>query len=443
MRSRGDDGAGGMERSRHTVLVLSLLLLAAAPARAQTPADAGCGEAAWGMDEIAASRVAGPIPESTGGTAGSGGVLVLEDGGKFLTVLDDERLEPVYRFPAPAGPAVAVRLSPDGRHGFLASRDGWIAKIDLRGRAVVAKARSGLDLTGVALSADGRYLAAGHARPCTLALLSAADLAPLKVIPGTDAKAGAVSRIGSVEDAGARGSFLVALADLPEVWEVYYRDDAPKIYRGFVHSHEAGMTEGFAEDGRLGARHIAVERPLQNLTLLADHRNALGTSSEGDGVVVVNLTVGRPVAAVALPGEPDLAGTVPGRWQGRPVLTVLHRTAARLTLVDAETWRILSTVALRSPATFVRGHDGNPYAWAGMAEGGLDILDPRTWEVVRTVRWAGGQPPADALFTRGGERILISVTEPDGAVIAEDGRSFAEIKRIPLVRPSVMHAVGK
>ena len=92
--------------------------------------------------------------------------------------------------------------------------------------------RAGINLRNIALSGDGRYVAAANYLPHSLVILDAADLKPLKVIPATDRTGKATSRVSAVYDARPRGSFIVALKDVPELWEVAYRDDAKPIYRG-------------------------------------------------------------------------------------------------------------------------------------------------------------------------------------------------------------------
>ena len=57
--------------------------------------------------------------------------------------------------------------------------------------------------------------------PNTLVLLDAEDLTPLKVIPVRDTH-GNSSRVSAVYQAAPRGSYVAALKDVPEVWEIRY-----------------------------------------------------------------------------------------------------------------------------------------------------------------------------------------------------------------------------
>ena len=66
----------------------------------------------------------------------------------------------------------------------------------------------------------------------------------------------------------------------------------------------------------------------------------------------------------------------------------------------------------------------------------LAIIDKRTLEVVRTVTPSPGKTAAHVEFDRTGRFVLVSIWESDGALVIYDAATFAEIKRIPMSRPS-------
>ena len=86
----------------------------------------------------------------------------------------------------------------------------------------------------------------GNYLPHSLVILDAADLSLIKVIPVEDDH-GNSSRVSAVYTAPPRNSFIVALKDLKEVWEINYTDNPPRVYRGYVHDYKMG--EGLAEAG--------------------------------------------------------------------------------------------------------------------------------------------------------------------------------------------------
>jgi hypothetical protein len=57
-------------------------------------------------------------------------------------------------------------------------------------------------------------------------------------------------------------------------------------------------------------------------------------------------------------------------------------------------------------------------------------------EVVKQIRPSPGKTASHVEFTRDGRFALLSVWEMDGAIVVYDARTFAEVKRIPMVKPS-------
>ena len=146
--------------------------------------------------------------------------VVVESGDHHATILDGDRFEPITRFPTRFALHGGPKFSPDGRFVYFASRDGWITKYDLWGLETVAEVRAGINTRNLALSHDGRVLAVANYLPHTLVLLDAADLSPLQVIDVRDARGRQSSRVSAVYQAAPRASFVVALKDVPEIWEV-------------------------------------------------------------------------------------------------------------------------------------------------------------------------------------------------------------------------------
>jgi hypothetical protein len=66
----------------------------------------------------------------------------------------------------------------------------------------------------------------------------------------------------------------------------------------------------------------------------------------------------------------------------------------------------------------------------------MAIIDLRTLEVVRTITPEPGKTAAHVEFDRTGRFALVSVWENDGALVVYDATTFAEVKRIPMSRPS-------
>ena len=145
--------------------------------------------------------------------------VVVEVGDHHATILDGDKLEPLSRFPTRFALHGGPKFSPDGRFVYFMSRDGWVEKYDIWSLQKIGEVRAGVNSRNIALSADGRTIAVANYLPKTLVLLDADTLTPLRVIEAADAS-GAASRVSAVYQARPRNSFVVALKDAPEIWEI-------------------------------------------------------------------------------------------------------------------------------------------------------------------------------------------------------------------------------
>jgi hypothetical protein len=368
--------------------------------------------------------------------------LVVETGDHHATVLDGDRFVPLHRFPTRPALHGGPKFSPDGRFTYLMSRDGWVTKYDLYGLQPVAEVRAGVNSRNIALSSDGRFVAVANYLPRSLVLLDAGDLSVKRVIPAVALRGGATSRVSAVYDARPRRSFIMAMKDIPEVWEVSYDDNAPPVFTGLVHSHEKGMVEGLAaSQGLFALRRIALEEPLDDFMFDPPYRNLLGSAREGKAVVV-NLTVGRPVATLPVEGLPHLGSGITWLQDGRRLLATPNLRAAQVSVIDMADWRMVARIPTDGPGFFLRSHERTPYAWTDSMMGGpgardtIQIIDKRSLEVVRRLRPAPGRTAAHVEFTRDGRHALVSIWDDDGAVVVYDAENFTEVTRLPMRRPS-------
>jgi DNA-binding beta-propeller fold protein YncE len=155
---------------------------------------------------------------------------------------------------------------------------------------------------------------------------------------------------------------------------------------------------------------------------------------------VVNLNVGRDIKRLALPGLPHLGSGIAFTWNGRPVLATPHLREGKVSIIDMQDWSVVKTIETPGPGFFMRSHENTPYAWTdamlGKAKDTMAIIDKRTLDVVRTVTPAPGKTAAHVEFDKTGRFVLVSIWEMDGALVIYDAATFAEIKRIPMSRPS-------
>jgi len=398
----------------------------------------------WGREEIEASRiVTADVPETDRPLFDADPLnlfVVVETGDHHVTILNGDTFDPIHRFKSRFALHGGPKFTSDGRYVFFASRDGWVTKFDLYTLTVTAEVRAGINARNLALSADGRYVAVANYLPHTLVILRASDLSVERIfrVAGKD---GTSSRVSAVYQAPTRNSFVAALKDVPEIWEVSTNPDADPVYEGMVHSYEKGMVEGLpSSEGFLALRRIQIEEPLDDFFFDQDYRHLFGSTRGGTSSVVVNLNVGRPIARLALDGFPHLGSGISWRWQGRDVMATPHLRDGRVSIIDMTNWSMLKTIETDGPGFFMRSHENTPYAWVdvffGPNKDEMHIIDKRTLEIVKTLKPEPGKTVAHVEFTRNGSHALVSVWAMDGAVIVYDAKTFEEVRRLPMVKPS-------
>jgi mono/diheme cytochrome c family protein len=398
----------------------------------------------WSMAEIEASRVVhnapSELPEKPVYDADPLNLFtVVEAGDHHVTILDGDRFERLWRFPSRFALHGGAKYSPDGRFVYLGSRDGWVGKYDLWGLKRVAEVRAGINLRNIAVSANGRWVMVGNFLPATLVVLDASDLRPMKVIPVDDGEV-ARSRVSAVYTAPCRSSFLVALKDIPQLWEISYAEHPTPVPKGFVHNYQPGMLEGEFDYGPFPVRRIALDDVLDDFLCDQDYRTVIGAARDGKHGQVVNLNVGRKIADPELAGMPHLASGITFEHEGRMVLATPNLKDAAISVIDMTDWKTIKRIETLGPGFFMRSHDKTPYAWTDVSLGNdkdaIQIIDKRSLEIVRTLRPEPGKTAAHVEFTRDGRFALVSVWDMDGAVVVYEAATFAQVKRIPMVKPS-------
>lgn len=395
----------------------------------------------WSEADIRASRIAHVDPASLPARPVFDAdpmnlFLVVETGDHHVSVLDGDKLERIHRFPSRHALHGGPKFTADGRYVFFASRDGWITKYDLWNLKVVTEVRAGINTRNVAVSPDGRYVAVANYLPHTLVLLDG-ELNLLKSIPVTDRSGKNTSRVSAVYEATPRKSFVAALKDVPEVWEISFDPAAEDIPAGFVHDYQ--YREGAFVPGYLNPRRTELADTLDDFFFTQDYSTVLGASRDGGGQVV-NLDVRRKIADLALDGMPHLGSGITWDWQGRRVMASTNLKAAEVTVIDLEDWRVVKRIPTRGPGFFLRSHENSRYAFVDSmmsreAKNTLQVIDKQTLEIVKELKAAPGQTLAHIEFTRDGRHALASLWEMDGALIVYDARTLTEVKRIPMKKP--------
>ncbi|HJV84282.1 MAG TPA: cytochrome D1 domain-containing protein [Noviherbaspirillum sp.] len=396
----------------------------------------------WSIDAIRASRIQYHAPDSLPDKPVFKAdplnlFVVVELGDHHATILDGDRFEPITRFPTRFALHGGPKFSPDGRYVYFCSRDGWIAKYDIWNLTLVAEVRAGINARNMAVSSDGRYAIVANYLPHTLVILDTKDLSPIRMFD-VKSRSGKSSRVSAVYDAAPRKSFVAAMKDIPEVWELSYDEHAEPVFEGFVHDYK--MAEGLATPGPFAPRRIELDDYLDDFFFDAHYDDMIGASREGRGQVV-NLNVRRKIASIDLPGMPHLGSGISWQYQGRTVLASPNLKEGVVTVVDMKTWQTIKHIKTLGPGFFMRSHENTPYAWVDAFNSKehhdvIQIIDKQKLEVVGQVQPSPGKIAAHTEFTRDGRYALVSVWDDDGALVVYDAKTLKEVKRLPMKKPS-------
>ena len=405
----------------------------------------------WGEKEIRDSHVvdaaASRLPARPGpGLRGADPLnlfIVVETGDHHVSVLDGDRLERLHRFPSRYALHGGPKFSPDGRFVYFASRDGWITKFDLYNLVVVAEVRAGLNTRNAAVSGDGKWVLVANYLPHSLVLLDAVDLSLVRIIPTWNVAGDKTSRVSAVYDAAPRKSFVVALKDVPEAWELSYDPAAEPVAEGLVHDFQ--YKEGEFKPGMFHPRRTILTDYLDDFFFTQSYDEILGSSRSATKGQVILLDGRKKIAELDLPGMPHLGSGITWKWKdpagrSRTVMASPNLNAGLVTVIDLDTYETVKQIETLGPGFFLRSHENSRYAFTDSMmskenRNVLQVIDKQSLEVVAQISAAPGQTLAHVEFTRDGRYALASLWEMDGALLVIDTETLREVKRIPARKP--------
>ncbi len=354
--------------------------------------------------------------------------IVVELGDHHATLLDGDKFETIHRFKTRFAVHGGPKYTRDGRYVFFASRDGWISKFDIYNLKTVAEVRAGINTRNVAVSYDGRYVAVGNYLPHNLVILDATDLSLVKVLPtvGNDGK---TSRVSAVYTAPNRKSFIAALKDIPEVWEISYADKDKKP--------------------DFEPRRIVLDDYLDDFFFNQTYTQVIGAARPTDsgsgkskikGGLVIDLDSGKKIAELALPGMPHLGSGITWNYRGKTVLASPNFSTSEISVIDMDSWKTIKNIQTEGPGFFMRSHANSPYAWTdvffGPNKDKMHIIDKNTLEIIKTLQPSPGKTSGHVEFTKDGRYALVSIWDMDGELIVYDAKTLEETKRLPMSKPS-------
>ncbi len=371
--------------------------------------------------------------------------LVIErDVGK-IAVVDGDKHEIIAHIPT--GYAVHVLKSLEhstaskakdyGRFWYTMGRDGKMTKIDLwqtPDKMLVAETQVAYDARDVAVSGDGKYVIGGAYWPPHFVIVDAATMEPLKVVSSrgvnVDGDYVEESRVAAIYDTPHEKSWMVAMKELGQMWQVDYTDiDNLRI--------EQINTAKFLHDGFFDptGRYFQIAANASNKMVVVDTKER-------------KLEAMIDVAKLPHPGpganwDDPKCGPVGGTTHlGEGTVTVWgndpkgHKDKA---------WKVCYTVETDGPGLFIRTHPTSKYVWADQTkhpepevQQSIKVFEKGTGKVVKTIRLTEKQGYAAVHFefNADGSEVWASVwnrkdsKEPNGEIVIFDAKTLKEKARI-------------
>jgi nitrite reductase (NO-forming)/hydroxylamine reductase len=324
-----------------------------------------------------------------------------------------------------------------GRFWYTMGRDGKLTKIDLWAtpdKMKVAEVQVAYDARDVAVSGDGKYIIGGGYWPPHFAIVDAHTMEPLKVVSSrgvnVDGDYVEESRVAAIYDTPNQSSWLVAMKELGQMWQVDYSDlDNLRIDKidsaRFLHDGFFDPTGRYFQiAANASNKMVVVDTETRKLEAMIDVDKL---PHPGPGANWVDPKCG-PVA-----GSTHLGVGLVSVWGNDPKG---HKDNA---------WKMCYEVETDGPGVFIRTHPKSDYIWADQTkhpepevQQSVQVIDKKTHKIVKTIRLTEkkGYAAVHFEFNDDGSEVWVSVwnrsdsKEPNGEIVIFDAKTLKEKKRI-------------
>ena len=324
-----------------------------------------------------------------------------------------------------------------GRFWYTMGRDGKLTKIDIWAKPEnmkIAEVQVAYDARDVAVSGDGKYIIGGSYWPPHFAIVDSATMEPLKVVSSRgvniDGEYTEESRVAAIYDTPNATSWIVAMKELGQMWQVDYSDinnlsivqmnTAKFLHDGFFDP----TGRYFQIAANASNKMVVVDTKTRKLEAMIDVDKL---PHPGPGANWIDPKCG-PVAGTTHLGTGKV--TV---WGNDPVK---HKSNA---------WKVCYEVETDGPGVFLRTHPKSDYIWADQTkhpepevQQSVQVIDKKTQKIVKTIRLTDkkGYAAVHFEFNDDGSEVWVSVwnrsdsKEPNGEIVVFDAKTLKEKKRI-------------
>lgn len=371
-------------------------------------------------------------------------VVIERDVGK-VAVIDGDTHEVLAHIPT--GYAVHVMKATEhhsidepenpGRFWYTMGRDGKMTKIDLwqnPENMLVAEVKIAYDARDVAVSGDGKYVIGGGYWPPHFAIVDAVTMEPKKVVStrgmNVDGEYVEESRVAAIYTTPHEPTWLVAVKELGQIWQVDYTDiDNLRIE---MIDNSKFLHDGFFDPT---GRYFQIAANASNQMVVVD--------SKTRKLEAIIDTQARPHPGPGANWIDPNCGPVGGTTHlGVGIVTVWGN--------DPEghpdnAWKICHEVETDGPGLFIRTHETSDYVWADQTlhpepeiQQSIKVISKETGEVVKTIQLTDieGYVATHFEFNQDGSEVWVSVWNrsdsktDNGEIVVFDAKTLEEKTRI-------------
>jgi nitrite reductase (NO-forming)/hydroxylamine reductase len=321
------------------------------------------------------------------------------------------------------------------RWAYVRDDAGYILKIDLYTLKVVRKIRAGLNGTSLAVSRDGRYLAAGSFVPNTAVILDAATLEPLKFMElhGIDPDGKMVEAdSGMITSTPFADYFVIALEQAGQVWVLdLNKPDMPV------------------------STITGVGRHLHDAFLSPDGRYVVVSSYDDNFITVIDLAEKRIVKRIPAGCQPHLGSGAVVRSHGR-LLGIGTNIGTRpcepyeVTVFDMDTFEVVKRIPVLGPTESPAAHPKATYIVVDIVGTGpnankIQFIDKQTLKVAKTLTIEGTLGHSHfPEYTARGDYLYVSSSVGGDRIAGYDGdwlviydaQTLKKVKRVSMEVPA-------
>lgn len=341
-----------------------------------------------------------------------------------VVFFNDENHQIVGEIPTWKAPHIIDYHPTNERWAYVKTDGGKVFKVDLYSMQAVRSVQVGFTGPSLAVSWDGRYIAAGSFVPNTAVILDADTLEPVKFfdLKGIDPDGKMVEAdSGSITATPYGNYFAIALEKAGQVWIVDLgKKGLPvtKIKSVGRHLHDAFLTK----DGRY-------------LTIAAYADNKLAVIDFETKKVIKDIPAGctphTGSGAITKVGNRMLGfGTNFGSGDkcDKTVVTVF----------DASTFEVVKQVSVMGGTESPAAHPNAPYVAVDIISGSdadkVQFIDKKSLEVVKTVNVGGHSHFPE--YTAAGKHLYVSAGYAGNKVVIYDSNTLDKVKEISIEVPA-------